>query len=433
MADISKITPLGSTTTYNLKDNSAVSSVGISGTSVIVTKRDNSTSSFSIAAASAVTSSWAITAAYAGTAAWALNGRQASCAGYAASAGAVAWNNVTGKPGNTTVSWENGTTAGPVVSIYAITSASAAIPAATTAVSGIITTQAQTFAGNKTFPGTLTSTTFVGALAGTAGNAISAGYASTANNANSAAIAATATWAVGMDWQGITNVPTVGVGWIGNTTTGPSVAVSFNGGTATSPIPAAGTAASGVMTTTTQYIAGGKIFIGALTASAGITMTTATGALSGTASNAINAAHATTAHYASSATYASTSGYATYALYDNDEVSNSSKVAISSKYVKKTGDTMNGGLTITKAGESFVRLQNTTTGSVHQITLATYNSGNAGIYDNTNDKYIIYANLTGQVIVNAPLLNGIVTLTSATYGTTLPAAGKVGRIFFKKV
>ena len=58
------------------------------------------------------------------------------------------------------------------------------VPNATTQISGVVTTAAQTFAGNKTFTGTVSATTFSGSLNGTAANAISADYATSAGNAS---------------------------------------------------------------------------------------------------------------------------------------------------------------------------------------------------------------------------------------------------------
>ena len=52
----------------------------------------------------------------------------------------------------TEVSWTNGTTAGPVIKItVGGTSKTATVPAATSSISGIVTTTAQSFAGSKTF------------------------------------------------------------------------------------------------------------------------------------------------------------------------------------------------------------------------------------------------------------------------------------------
>lgn len=46
MADISKIKPLGSNTTYNIKDNSAIASITRSGTTFTATRRDGTTFTF---------------------------------------------------------------------------------------------------------------------------------------------------------------------------------------------------------------------------------------------------------------------------------------------------------------------------------------------------------------------------------------------------
>lgn len=76
----------------------------------------------------------------------------AETAGTADVANSVTWNNVSDKP-TTSISWGSGTTNGPTLTVTAAGSASnaIAIPKATSTNSGIITTAAQTFTGEKTF------------------------------------------------------------------------------------------------------------------------------------------------------------------------------------------------------------------------------------------------------------------------------------------
>jgi len=57
-----------------------------------------------------------------------------------------------------TITWTNGTTAGPTLSVQGGTAV--AVPDATGSISGIVTTTTQTFAGNKTFSNTVTAATF---------------------------------------------------------------------------------------------------------------------------------------------------------------------------------------------------------------------------------------------------------------------------------
>lgn len=101
------------------------------------------------------------------------NGYKVYTAGAATS---VAWSGVTGKPNTlegygvsstdaylakpTTFTWANGTTTGPTGSLTGTNTdvSIPAIPAASEEQSGIVTTSAQTFQGDKTFNGSVTST-----------------------------------------------------------------------------------------------------------------------------------------------------------------------------------------------------------------------------------------------------------------------------------
>lgn len=89
----------------------------------------------------------------------------------------------------------------------------------------------------------------------------------------------------------------------------------------------------------------------------------------------------------------------------------------------KSGGTLTGNVTISKASNPFFKLQignNTETGIV-QVYLPQGSSTQKMAVGFGSDKSIIVDD------------DGCLILTGAMYGTTLPAAGKKGRIFFKKV
>lgn len=110
---------------------------------------------------------------------------------------------------------------------------------------------------------------------------------------------------------------------------------------------------------------------------------------------------------------------------------------ISSTYLKLTGGTMSGNLTITKAGEVNIYANNTTQG--HNISLCAGGSGKGGIYDNTNSKWIVYAESGGTVVLNGGA-NQIITKgtvgTRNVYVTTsasVPSGAVAGDIVLVKV
>lgn len=110
---------------------------------------------------------------------------------------------------------------------------------------------------------------------------------------------------------------------------------------------------------------------------------------------------------------------------------------ISSTYLKLTGGTMSGNLTITKAGEVNIYANNTTQG--HNISLCAGGSGKGGIYDNTNSKWIVYAESGGTVVLNGGA-NQIITKgtvgTRSVYVTTsasVPSGAVAGDIVLVKV
>lgn len=110
---------------------------------------------------------------------------------------------------------------------------------------------------------------------------------------------------------------------------------------------------------------------------------------------------------------------------------------ISSTYLKLSGGTMSGNLTITKAGEVNIYANNTAQG--HNISLCAGTSGKGGIYDNTNSKWIVYAESNGAVVLNGGA-NQIITKgtvgTRNVYVTTsasVPSGAVAGDIVLVKV
>ena len=74
------------------------------------------------------------------------------------------------------------------------------------------------------------------------------------------------------------------------------------------------------------------------------------------------------------------------------------KSNISDVYVYNTGDTMTDSLTISKAGECGVIVNNTS--KSHQTEFIVGNSGNGGVYDRTNSKWVVYSDVSGNVTLN---------------------------------
>lgn len=107
---------------------------------------------------------------------------------------------------------------------------------------------------------------------------------------------------------------------------------------------------------------------------------------------------------------------------------------ISSTYLKLSGGS---DLTITKAGEVNIYINNTAQG--HNISLCAGTSGKGGIYDNTNSKWIVYAESNGAVVLNGGASQIITKGTVATrnvYVTTsasVPSGAVAGDIVLVKV
>lgn len=110
---------------------------------------------------------------------------------------------------------------------------------------------------------------------------------------------------------------------------------------------------------------------------------------------------------------------------------------ISSTYLKLSGGTMSGNLTITKAGEVNIYANNTVQG--HNISLCAGTSGKGGIYDNTNSKWIVYAESNGTVVLNGGaqqiITKGTVGTRSVYVTTTssVPSGAVAGDIVLVKV
>ena len=93
-------------------------------------------------------------------------------------------------------------------------------------------------------------------------------------------------------------------------------------------------------------------------------------------------------------------------------------------YVKKSGDTMTGPLTIERA-DPYLYLKNPSSGN--QIGLHYYGSTNG------KNRFAIYDVDKKRHVFMIDQESGCIILQSHQYGDTLPTAGVSGRIFFKKV
>lgn len=214
------------------------------------------------------------------------------------------------------LSWTNGTTAGPVISItVAGQGRTSTIPSASNEVSGVVTTGEQVIAGAKTFSGamtvnstikaagTITAPAFSGALSGNATTA------TTATKLGSTTIGGTAKPIYLKDGVATACSSNVGsaslpvymsggtitactagsvfsnLSWGGGTSAGPYVSITVAGQNRTSTIPSASSSASGVVTTGAQTFAGAKTFSGVLTASSSVTISGALTASGRTTAN----------------------------------------------------------------------------------------------------------------------------------------------------
>ena len=99
------------------------------------------------------------------------------------------------------------------------------------------------------------------------------------------------------------------------------------------------------------------------------------------------------------------------------------KSNISDVYVYNTGDTMTDSLTISKAGECGVIVNNTS--KSHQVEFIVGGSGNGGVYDRTNSKYIVYSDVSGNVTLNG-------NASSATKATQDGSGNVITSTYVKK-
>ena len=97
--------------------------------------------------------------------------------------------------------------------------------------------------------------------------------------------------------------------------------------------------------------------------------------------------------------------------------------AVYDKCVQKVGDTMSGDLTISRddASSKFV-VQQTKSGYEHQMQFTSATSGNAGVFDDTNNKWIFYSTSAGELHYTQGYVdnNGLVWWRVRNTNTTNP-------------
>lgn len=110
---------------------------------------------------------------------------------------------------------------------------------------------------------------------------------------------------------------------------------------------------------------------------------------------------------------------------------------ISSTYLKLTGGTLSGDLTITAAGA--VKFITNNTSQSHQVNFGVGADGTGGIWDATNSKWVVSSDTSGKVVLNGGA-NQIITKgtvgTRSVYVTTsasVPSGAVAGDIVLVKV
>ena len=144
-------------------------------------------------------------------------------------------------------------------------------------------------------------------------------------------------------------------------------------------------------------------------------------------------AHASSANYAKEASHASSSTYSVNA--GNSVTAGRAVYAASAAYattagnatdatkVAKTGDTMSGTLTISKAGEIGMAVKNTTRN--HQVEILVGDSGNGGIYDRTNTKWVVYSTTAGDAELAGHASCATYASSAGSSGTSVTASNAV--------
>ena len=82
--------------------------------------------------------------------------------------------------------------------------------------------------------------------------------------------------------------------------------------------------------------------------------------------------------------------------------------------------TLNGSITITRAGECGLEVDNTQTTNPNKVAFIVGNSGNGGIYSRKHSKWIVYSNASGDIVLNG----NANTATAANLTTTVNAIAK---------
>lgn len=103
--------------------------------------------------------------------------------------------------------------------------------------------------------------------------------------------------------------------------------------------------------------------------------------------------------------------YANHAITADSATNDADGNSITSTYMKKSGDTATGSITVSKAGEVGLYAYNTT--AAHKVGLVAGASGAAGVWDPTNSKWIVYSDINGNVTLNGNA-NTATTATTAS-------------------
>lgn len=108
-------------------------------------------------------------------------------------------------------------------------------------------------------------------------------------------------------------------------------------------------------------------------------------------------------------------------MESNSAINDANGNSITSTYLKKSGDTATGPITVSKAGEIGLYAYNSTAN--HQVGLVAGASGAGGVWDPTNSKWIVYSDINGNVTLNG---NANTATTATTATTALRVSGVAG-------